>query len=187
MELYLVRHTTPAILPGICYGRSDLDVHDDFHEQVAAVRQKLYGIHVEACYSSPQTRCRKLAHALGLAETQHDDRLQELHFGEWEMQSWDAIPRSLFDHWSDNFVERAPPGGETFRELFQRAHQFFVECTKRHSGSVVVVTHAGIIRALLAHALRLPLENVPGLHLDFGGVSKIIGEEPFLKAAYVNR
>lgn len=187
MDLYLVRHTTPRVPAGVCYGRTDLDVHDDFAEQLASIQQKLAGIQPVACYSSPLLRCRKLAAALGFGEPQHDDRLQELHFGDWEMQPWDDIPRATFDHWSENFVERAPPSGETFHSLHQRAHAFYQECASKHVGPVVLVTHAGVIRALLAHALRLPLGNVPGLHLDYGSVSKIIGTEPFLKAAFVNR
>ena len=58
----------------------------------------------------------------------------------------------------------------------------------KHSGAtIVVVTHAGVIRALLAHALKLSLENVPGFHLDFGGVTKLVMSGVHLNVAYVNR
>ena len=52
---------------------------------------------------------------------------------------------------------------------------------------MVAVTHAGVIRALLAHALKLPLENVPGFHLDFGGVTKLVMSTSHINVAYVNR
>jgi alpha-ribazole phosphatase len=111
-----------------------------------------------------------------------------LHFGDWELQRWDAIPREIFDHWAQRFVEHAPPGGESFRQLYLRAVEFFDECADRHAGqTVVAVTHAGVIRSLLAHALKLPLENVPGFHLDFGGLTKLVLAGPHVSVAYVNR
>ncbi|MEZ0238938.1 MAG: histidine phosphatase family protein, partial [Methylophilaceae bacterium] len=92
------------------------------------------------------------------------------------------------DYWALRFVEHAPPGGESFQALYQRASEFFAECAEKHAGqSVVAITHAGVIRALLAHALKLPLENVPGFHLDFGGVTKLIVSGPHINVAYVNR
>jgi len=188
MELYLVRHTTPAIQPGICYGHAELDLHDDAEAEIATVRAKLADVAPAAFYTSPLLRCRRLAAALPWGEAQQDDRLKEMHFGDWELQRWDAIPREIFDYWATRFVEHAPPGGESFRDLYTRASSFFAEAAERHPGTTVVaVTHAGIIRALLAHALKLPLENVPGFHLDFGGVTKLMVAGPHINVAYVNR
>lgn len=188
MELYLVRHPTPAIQPGICYGHAELDLHDNAEAEIAAVRAKLVDLQPDAFYTSPLLRCRRLANALPWGEAQQDDRLKELHFGDWELQRWDAIPREIFDYWATRFVEHAPPGGESFQDLYRRASAFYTDCAERHSGqTVLVVTHAGVIRALLAHALKLPLENVPGFHLDFGGVTKLTVSGPHLNVAYVNR
>jgi alpha-ribazole phosphatase len=188
MELYLVRHTTPAIQPGICYGHAELDLHADADDEIAAVCDKLATVQPAGFYTSPLLRCRRLAEALPWGEAQQDARLKELHFGDWEMQRWDAIPREIFDYWALRFVEHAPPGGESFQVLYQRASEFFAACVEKHAGqSVVAITHAGVIRALLAHALKLSLENVPGFHLDFGGVTKLIVSGPHINVAYVNR
>lgn len=188
MELYLVRHTTPAIPAGVCYGHAELDLHTDAAIEIAAVRDKLADVRPAAFYTSPLLRCRRLAEALPWGAAREDARLKEMHFGAWEMQRWDAIPREIFDHWALRFVEQAPPGGESFQDLYRRASAFFAECAEQHAGqTVVAVTHAGVIRALLAHALKLSLEHVPGFHLDFGGVTKLIVAGPHIKVAYVNR
>jgi len=34
MEIYLIRHTTPDVAKGICYGQTDLDVANTFEEEV---------------------------------------------------------------------------------------------------------------------------------------------------------
>lgn len=188
MELYLVRHTTPAIQPGICYGHAELDLHENAASEIEAVRAKLAHVNPGAFYTSPLLRCRRLAEALPWGRALQDDRLKELHFGDWELQKWDAIPREIFDYWATRFVEHAPPGGESFRDLFDRASAFFADAASRHAGkTVVAVTHAGVIRALLAYALKLPLENVPGFHLDFGSVTKLMVAGPHVNVAYVNR
>lgn len=187
MELYLVRHTKPRVAPGICYGHAELDVCEDFSAAAEMVKNKLDGISPVAFYSSPLLRCRKLAEALPFGQLLTDDRLKELHFGEWEMQAWDDIPREALDHWGTRFVELAPPGGESFNDLYRRASAFFTDCAANYQGSVVVVTHAGVIRSLLAHALNLPLQHVPNFQLDFGGVTKLALAGPYIHVAYVNR
>jgi alpha-ribazole phosphatase len=188
MELYLVRHTTPQVAAGVCYGHTELELHPDFDTELAAVQAKLAGLAPGGFYTSPLLRCRKLAEALPFGQPQHDDRLKELHFGKWEMQAWDAIPREALSHWGDNFVEMPPPGGESFNDLYRRAHDFFADSAARHRGrQVVAVTHAGVIRALLALALNLDLRHVPNFLLDFGGVTKLVVAEPYVKVAYVNR
>lgn len=187
MELYLVRHTRPEVLAGICYGHAELDVCNGFHEEAAVVREKLVGIVPTAFYTSPQLRCRKLAEALPFGEARHDARLKELHFGEWEMQPWDAISREDLDRWGANFVDIAPPGGESFNDLYRRASAFFADCASAHRGQVIAVTHAGVIRSLLAHALNLSLQHVPNFQLDFGGVTKLAISGPYIHVAFVNR
>ena len=37
MDIYLVRHTTPKIDKGICYGQSDLELADSYPEEFKAI------------------------------------------------------------------------------------------------------------------------------------------------------
>ena len=41
MEIYLIRHTTPNIEKGICYGQADLDITETFLEEVEAIKPHL--------------------------------------------------------------------------------------------------------------------------------------------------
>lgn len=174
MELYLIRHTTPDIPSGVCYGQAEIGLAASFADEAAAVRRKLAGVTPSACYSSPLQRCARLADILNLGAPQHDARLQELHFGAWEMQAWEAIPRHELERWGNGYVDEAPPGGETFAELHRRACAFLHElAAKEHAGAVVAVTHAGVIRALLAEVLHLPLTEAFRFHLDYGGVTHL--------------
>lgn len=188
MRLYLIRHTTPAVPLGVCYGQTDVDVAATFFDEAQAVHAKIADITPAASYSSPLSRAARLASTLRLGETQHDARLMELDFGEWELQAWDAIPREQLDRWGNAYTHLAPPGGETFTELHSRVTELLQELLARHRGQdVVVVTHAGVIRALLAEVLNLPLTEVFRFHLDYGSVTQLRLGEPVPAVGYVNR
>jgi alpha-ribazole phosphatase len=187
VELYLVRHTAPEVAHGICYGRTDLDVCAGFEHELAKVQTKLAGIVPARFYSSPQLRCLRLAKALDLGKPALDERLVELHFGRWELQSWDDIPRDEFDAWAHAYVDQAPPGGESFRAMHGRVAAFLHEIGKEPcNGPVIVITHAGVIRAMLAEALQLPLTEVFRFRLDFGGITQLRLQRK-LEVGYVNR
>ncbi len=188
MRLYLIRHTAPALSAGVCYGQADVEVAATFPEEVEAVRAKMAGLMPAAVYSSPLSRASRLAGGLGLGLAQQDARLMELHFGDWELRRWQDIPREQLDRWGQAYVHEAPPGGETFAGLHARATAFLEEVAVRHLGQdVVVVTHAGVIRALLAEALGLPLAEVFRFQLDYGSVTQIRLETGPPAVGYVNR
>lgn len=187
MKIYLVRHTLPDIAPGICYGHSDIDVTTDFPSELMATKDKLAGIGTATWFTSPSLRCSKLAEALNSDISIQDARLRELDFGDWELSSWNDIPRDAFDHWANDFVNQAPPNGETFRQLYQRATDLLREVNANSDKTVVVITHAGVIRALLAEALGLALANVFRIRIDYGSVTQLLLDEQGLQVGYINR
>ena len=102
---FLVRHTSLDIAPNICYGQSDVAISENFEAERLQLQKKLLNLKFDAIYTSPLQRCQHLAEALckdsslGFANSdiKPDARLKELHFGDWELCPWDAIPRDVFD------------------------------------------------------------------------------------------
>jgi alpha-ribazole phosphatase len=177
MSLFLVRHTAVAVDKGVCYGISDVPLAGTFEDTAKLLLQNLPPApwHV---ISSPSTRCRKLAESFGPFTT-IDGRLRELDFGEWEMRRWDDIPRAEIDLWSADFVHRAPPGGESFAALADRAEACIADISEKSSSeNVLVVTHAGVIRALLASRRKIPLREAFGLPVDFGSIHLLPTKRP---------
>jgi len=193
MEIYLVRHTSPSIASSVCYGQSDINVAANFSEELALIKHKLADIKPATCnasaiYSSPMRRCTKLAEALNLGAVIEDKRLMELDFGDWELRHWDTIPRDTFDHWAHDHVNQAPPNGETFNQLHQRATEFLMEVNANSAEApIVVVTHGGVIRALLAKVLDLTLMNVFRIQIDCSSVTQLLLDEQGMHVGYVNR
>ncbi|GAB3755370.1 alpha-ribazole phosphatase [Spirosoma pomorum] len=122
----------------------------------------------------------------------YDDRLKEYFFGDWEMKPWDAIDRAQLDSWMADFVSIAAPNGENFTDLSTRVRAFWEEqilpLAKTQPGqSVLVVSHGGVIRALLCRLLELPLANAYRLNLDYGAVTKVTLINGYATVQYVNR
>jgi len=188
MKLYLVRHTRLSIDHGICYGQADVDVAPSFHDELRSIKAKLAEIEFDALYCSPLQRCLKLAEVIAPGRAIADDRLKELHFGDWELQRWDDIPRDQFDRWADNYASLSPPNGETFTELHGRARHFVEEIKTIHDGrNILVVAHGGWIRALLADVLNMPLKGLFRFEVDYGSVTQLKFEGEIPRIGFVNR
>ena len=188
MKISLIRHTSLSISPDICYGQSDIDVSPAFDQECITVQDKLNPYQFDAIYTSPLQRCVKLAVELNLDNPAHDHRLKELNFGSWELQNWSDIPREQFDEWANDYANQAPPKGETFAELQQRGLHFLEEMRHVYSGGhIAAVSHGGMIRALLAHTLNIPLKSLFRFAVDYASVTTLDFSHEIPKVLYVNR
>ncbi len=164
MQLFLIRHPRPLLTSGICYGQLDVEAADP---QPAAERLRALLPAGTPVIASPLQRARRLAEALH-PQPLLDRRLLEINFGEWEGVAWDDIDRRLLDAWAADMLHFAAPGGESAAMLQARAR----DCVDRlRVRSVALVTHAGVIRALLGHWLHLPIGEWSQLAVDFGSIS----------------
>ena len=172
MEIYLIRHTTPAIASGICYGQADIGVAESFEEEAAIIQQQLPAEII--CYSSPLKRCRQLAkHIYPNAMISYADELKEMHFGEWELQSWDQIPAEPLSEWMKDFVNVKVPGGENYLDLFDRTISFFKTISSNNQPAAIF-THSGNIRSILSYVNSVPLEeSFSKFKIGYGEVVKV--------------
>ncbi|WP_341198214.1 alpha-ribazole phosphatase [Hyphomonas chukchiensis] len=151
MALTLLRHTTPAIASGVCYGMTDLDVADTFAVEARDVVAALPP--PDRIATSPLTRCRLLAEHIGEAmnlPVTIDERLREMDFGAWEGLPWSDIPRAELDQWATDFLHARPHGGESVAMLTARVHAALAKWDD-HQSHALIVTHAGVIKAALAN------------------------------------
>lgn len=197
MEIYLIRHTTPGIAKGVCYGQADLDVTGSFLSEAAIIQQYLPA-KVTAVYSSPLQRCKKLAeHLFGDHDVQLHDDLKEINCGKWELKLWDDIPTDEIDPWMDDFINVRIPGGESYTDVFERVSRCFDQIINRHHvnnhtfiqpgnkdslSTAVIVAHGGVIRSILSHITHTPLaDSFPLFSLHYGCVVKIVQENNNLR------
>lgn len=146
----MVRHTTPLVAPGTCYGQTDLALSKNFADEAKNLLDQLPNL--ARIISSPLQRCHKLASLIGARrdlEVETDPRLIEMDFGAWEGRAWNAIPRRELDAWAADFIGARPHGGESVGDLKQRVDAAIGDLQPT-SIPTLLVTHAGVIRAALA-------------------------------------
>ena len=151
-RIVLLRHPRADAPPGLCYGRLEVGIGPDAPAEIAAALRETPP--VTRVIASPARRCGALATALARRDgvpVLADPRLRELDFGRWEGRRWDAIDRAESDPWAEDPMERAPPGGERFRDLLARV----AECLGAARAGDALVAHAGPIRAA-----RMLLEDI---------------------------
>lgn len=189
MDIYLIRHTKTDTLKGLCYGQSDVALAKSFPEEAHELQQKLPGLKANSLlFSSPLTRCVKLAEKLS-DNVLTDARLMELDFGGWEGKRFNEIDPTVLQQWTENIVDGAPPNGESFTDLCQRAGSFWQDVVCKMppaSEQIIIITHAGIIRALIAHILKLPLANAFQFQVDLGSVHKFQYLDNYTYINYIN-
>ncbi|MEZ4538359.1 MAG: MSMEG_4193 family putative phosphomutase [Chloroflexota bacterium] len=133
------------------------------HQQARAVAQRLAALPINAVYSSPIIRCIETAayiadtHSLALQQV---EGVSEVAYGEWEGAKIKKVAKKPLWRAVQFFPSRARfPQGEALREVQFRAIQAVEELAARHEKEmIVIVSHADIIRLLLAHYL--------GIHID---------------------
>lgn len=78
MKIVLIRHTSVDVAQGVCYGHTDVALAPTFAEEARAVADKLRGYKFDRVYTSPLSRCVKLAEACGYPDAIRDRRLKEI-------------------------------------------------------------------------------------------------------------
>ncbi|MGY3173248.1 alpha-ribazole phosphatase [Pseudomonas sp. TE12234] len=127
--------------------------------------------------SSPLQRCARfaeeLAGRLGLpVELQAD--LQELHFGAWEGKSAAALMETDADSlglfWADPYAF-TPPQGEPVAAFAARVLAAVARLHATYAGErVLLVSHGGVMRLLLAQARGLPREQLLNVEVGHGAL-----------------
>jgi broad specificity phosphatase PhoE/nicotinamide riboside kinase len=151
--------------------------------------------------TSDLSRCAALGEQLSRAsgvELIVEPALREQHMGDWEGRTWEEITAeqgsAVNDYW-DDYVNARPPGGESLADMADRVRAVWQDRVAMHTGQrVVLVTHIGVIRALLCQGLELPLSQAlrfapaPASHTALlsaaaGLVVAAMGERPWLDNA----
>ncbi len=152
MKLWLVRHAQPEVAPGTCYGQLDLPARASDTERCAQALATALPINARLVHS-PLRRCAELATQLhGLRpdlSPAADDRLKEMHFGEWEGLLWRSIDPAGLKVWTDDFAKHRVGGhGESVTQVMDRVAAAFDDMGLDVHGNTVWITHAGVIRAV---------------------------------------
>jgi alpha-ribazole phosphatase len=174
LQLDLLRHGETELGGGLRGSLDDALTEKGWAQMRAAVVE---GGPWARIVSSPLQRCARFAVELGerLNLSVHlDTDLQELHFGAWEGQSaaalmeTDAEALGLF--WADPY-SFTPPQGEPVSEFAARVLAAVARLQSAYAGErVLLISHGGVMRLLLAQARGLPREQLLNVEVAHGAL-----------------
>jgi alpha-ribazole phosphatase/probable phosphoglycerate mutase len=190
-RLWLIRHGEPVPdVRGRCYGRLDVSLSPEGRRQIESVAERLAQEPLAAIYASPRKRALESAEIIATPHScgiQTEDNLCEIDFGDFEGRTYDEISQrypEIYRQWMERPTEVEFPHGESFSKLHARVTHALAVLMDRHSGqSVVLVTHGGVIRIVLADVLSIPPANVFRIAQGYAAVNLIqyIGSHPVVE------
>lgn len=131
-------------------------------------------------FSSPLRRCAAFAQTLGeerALPVTLDERLREIGFGSWEGKRAEELlaqdPELLRRFYRDPLANQ-PAGAEPPRTFVKRVGAVLEEILENHAGEhLLIVAHAGVIRAAVAHILDLPLHALFQIKVEYAHFTRL--------------
>ncbi len=189
-KIYLVRHGETNWNRELRYqGQRDIPLNEEGCRQGKCIADYLAIEKIETVYTSPLARARKTA-AL-IAEKHHlelcvEHGLMEIDFGEWEGRSYNELKKEEQDfaqRWFYNPDTITIPGGESYSDFKERVLKGYGRI--RHGDkNIAIVSHAGVIRVIVATLLDMPAVNITRLKLSPASLTVLLYDDwqnPYLE------
>jgi broad specificity phosphatase PhoE len=180
--LVLVRHgETEWNSDNRVQGSVDVPLSEKGKAQAAALADALAarGVRFPVAYTSDLSRARETARVvqqrLDVPRLAVDPLLREMHCGDWEGRSIDALRESepgAYDSWMDDPAFRIP-GGESVEDVRARVDRFFESRAGEleSAGHVLIVAHGLLNRMILSRVMGLPPQRARYFATDNASVS----------------
>lgn len=193
MDIYLIRHgETEANKKGLFLGKRESPLTSDAARKAKKLSDLFKDIALDRVFVSPRLRAIDTAKFIS-ESVEIVEGLSEMDFGNFEGMSHHEILRS-FPEELEKMEKEAEhytfPKGEEVAAFYKRVERSFEETVsyseKKHYKKIAIVSHAGVIRAILSYALA----GDHSLHWNFkvenGSVTKLNRHDRFYVLEYLN-
>lgn len=133
--------------------------------------------------SSPMQRCQAFATQLATERQLPltiEPAFREVGFGSWEGQDREALKRERAEEYAafyDDPVNNRPAGAEPLADFGRRVGDAFERVLARHGGQhVLIVAHAGVIRATLGYVLQTPPTHWYQTQVEYAALTRFVDE-----------
>ena len=149
-------------------GRSDLPLNQKGNEQANALASALKDEAITAIYSSPLERAIETARHIGKFHPAtpliEESGLMEMDLGDFEgmeAQKWAVNYVDFRKAWEENPAALAMPGGESLKEVQERAVDTLERISKPYDPgcTLLICSHNFVIVSLLCHASKTSLDQ----------------------------
>ena len=190
--LLLIRHgETDWNRSGQVMGNQPIPLNQTGEQQARACADMLAHTPIAGICTSPVLRAVQTAEMVGHMHSvplHQAPGLSEIGVGDWINRYWkDFAEDPAKRDWYTHPDQTRPSGGETLREVQQRAVEAVEQVlVAAHEAPYVFVSHGDVIRALLAHYLRLDLGTLRHARIDHAGVSGLELTEAGIQLLFLN-
>ena len=194
-RLVLVRHGhVPGIEPARFRGGMNLELTERGRRESQLTAGRIARDWRPAMvYTSPMQRCIDTARAIAQAcaiDCQEVDDLRDLNYGAWQDQTHDEVRAAhpaQYRQWRHSPHLLKFPDGDSLQQLSARAADALRLIVGTHpDATAVIVGHDSSNRALLLHALGLPLAAYWRITQDPCGLSEILADDEGLSVRSMN-
>ncbi len=161
-------------------GRADdVPLSEAGRAQAASLGQRLAAEPIAAVYASPRERTQMTAAAIAVhhgLEPRTDARIDEIDMGDWTRAPIEDLRGdAAFAIWNERRATAAPPNGEPFAAVAERAMAYVRAMAVRHAGqTIVAVSHADVIKGAVAACLELHLDHILRFEIGPASVTRLV-------------
>lgn len=165
MKIFIIRHgETNKNITQTVHHKGDLeDLNELGIAQISKAAKSLINSRITTIYSSNELRAKHSAQILTDTLQCKQTPIQGFEERDWGLYSdkpWPEIKAILDPLTIDERFNFTPPNGESWKQFEQRLADALNEVIHQSSEeSIVIVTHAGAIRALIPYLLHIPREE----------------------------
>jgi broad specificity phosphatase PhoE len=192
LTVFLLRHGETAWNKlGRVMGRSQVPLGADGIQQIEKVAPLVAALELDGIYTSPLRRAvqtaKLVAQGTNLPITKSEG-LNEIAFGDWTGRHFDdLIDDELYRRFIKSPAKTVLPGGETISDVQGRGLRVINEAAQKvPGGRFLFVSHGDVIRAILSHYIKLPLNEYRRLRVDNGSLSALQTDRRWAEIKYVN-
>lgn len=173
-QITLIRHgALESDLDGRYVGRLDVPLSSEGLSQAIKLAERLTDQNIDSLWCSPALRAQQtvapITERLARPFT-IKSQLNEVNFGRWEGLTFKEIYATdpdLVDQWAKYSDDFCFPDGESQHDFHHRITKI-AEQIHSHSGHLALVTHGGVIRALVCHLLGFPKQDYLKFEINRG-------------------
>jgi broad specificity phosphatase PhoE len=188
----LIRHAAQPFFDKCHAGRAPGGFLDERgHHDAQKLAQRLDGSPIDCIYSSPRERTRETASAIAVRrslELQEHAAIDEIEFGDWTGRTFDELQRDPeWPVWVEKRSVARVPNGETITAVQLRMVSAISALARAASNTTIaLVTHGDVIKAAIAHYLRMSLDALERFDIAPASISILLVEGTWSRVALLN-
>ena len=202
-KIYLLRHGIPVLDEPRCIGITDIPLSEDGKRQAKKIAEWLSKKGMRKVYSSPLKRCVETAEIV--AERLNIEKseiticrdFREINAGKWENRRFSELKKTReYEERGKNIGYYVLPEGESFAQGGVRLRKCLEQIRNGTDEDILVVTHAGVIRAYLCELLGRSVNEVFEISQPYVGTTILeekedktlfVKEIGFLPSSYMDQ